>query len=228
MNNELPRPLPFTERWRNCTRCKLHETRTNVVLGVGNHHANIVVFGEGPGFTEDDEGIPFVGESGEILNEFLLDAEIDRTDLFIDNVVKCVPFVRSDGRKRVIRKPTAAELTACSSYIEEVIYTIDPIAIIAFGATAFKALTGIPETITQARKDLYTVSIPGFYKNVSYPVFPMFHPAHLLREPSKRKRSPRWFFQHDLHEAKKLVNTLDRIYQEAQQKMEELRNDRES
>jgi uracil-DNA glycosylase family 4 len=206
-------PLPFSKIWLDCKRCPLHQTRKKVVLGTGNHRADVIIIGEGPGPTEDAQGTPFIGESGKLLNSILYKLQINRNDLFIDNVVACWPTMEKDG-ELTTRKPNKEEIEACRDRINEVIYRIDPIAIIAFGGTALSALTGINDKITSARKDIYRAIVPGFYKNIGYPLFPTFHPAFLLRNPIDRKNSAVNLFKNDLIEVFKLIDLMKKVMQE--------------
>ena len=175
-------PLPCTIDWKKCRRCELSETRNKVVLGEGAHETSLIFFGDKPGPKEDKKGEPMCGDTGILYNNLLQRVEIDREAVFTDNVVACWPS-RPDGDGfNTTRDPTKEEIQACLPRVWETIYTIDPLAIVAFGANALNALTGLNMKITAARGDMFFAHVPGVYKVVkSYPVFPTFHPAYALR-----------------------------------------------
>lgn len=203
--------LLFARAWLNCRECKLHKDRQRVVLGFGNPRADVMVIGEGPGAEEDRVGIPFVGASGELLDDFLYRLKWDRDDLFLDNTVACRPTKESD-RGMVNRPPDPSEMIACRWRLWETIYRIDPLLIVSMGASALKGLTGTTDSITKARGELYMMKIPGFYKKITYPVLPTFHPSFLLRNASTRKGAPMDQFWEDLKMAKKIYNRLQVMY----------------
>ena len=115
----------IAENVRVCTACELCRTRTHAVPGEGNHDARIMLIGEGPGFNEDKQGRPFVGNAGTFLNELLSKAGLKREDVFITNVVKCRPPGNRD--------PMPDEITACSGYLDHQIELIDPDVIVTLG-----------------------------------------------------------------------------------------------
>lgn len=115
----------IAENVRVCTACELCRTRTHAVPGEGNHDARIMLIGEGPGFNEDKQGRPFVGNAGTFLNELLGKAGLRREDVFITNVVKCRPPGNRD--------PMPDEITACSGYLDHQIELIDPDVIVTLG-----------------------------------------------------------------------------------------------
>lgn len=176
--------LKCEQEWINCRRCRLSRKRKKVVLGYGNPKSRLVFVGEGPGEFEDKEGVPFIGEAGEMLNLFCKFVNIRRPeDVFIDNIVSCRP----PGN----RKPSNEEIALCLPRLQEAIYEIDPILIVAMGSIAFKALTNNSTLISKARGDLFTTRIPGWSTFIEYPVFAVFHPAFLLRNRAdKRKGRP--------------------------------------
>ena len=126
---------------RGCTRCPLHQTRTQVVFGAGNADADLMFVGEAPGFHEDQQGIPFVGRAGQLLNELLQEQGMDRDDVFIANVLKSRP---PDNRD-----PQPAEIEACRPYLERQVELIEPRVICTLGNFATKLLTGSPQGITR-------------------------------------------------------------------------------
>lgn len=188
--------------WLNCSKCPLHETRTKVVLGNGNLNAKIMFVGEGPGSQEDKKGEPFIGPSGDMLDKYLNTFDISRSDVFVDNIVGCWPhIIEIDGRRQT-RKPSSEEILACRERIQESIYIVDPMVVITLGAPALQGLTGETAGITSVAGDVYETTVPGWYIDVEYPVYAMFHPAYLLRQtppdpkdkkPDKRHPSVRTF-----------------------------------
>ena len=119
---------------KGCPLCKLSKTRKNAVPGEGNHSAKILFVGEAPGKKEDEEGKPFVGQAGRILDEALSKAGIKRSEVYITNVVKCRPPNN--------RRPEEDELSACRQYLERQIFLILPKIICILGGTAYFSLLG--------------------------------------------------------------------------------------
>ncbi len=155
-----------------CTRCVLHETRTNTVFARGNGSSGICFVGEGPGQDEDLEGSPFVGKAGQLLDRMIGAMGISRDDVYICNIVKCRPPKN--------RKPHPTEMRACRGYLLDQLDAIEPQVIVALGATAVEGLLGLSMGITRMRGQwrLYQGKIP---------VMPTFHPAYLLRQPGAKR-----------------------------------------
>ena len=177
---------------RSCTRCRLCEGRKLAVPGVGDRNARWLFVGEGPGRTEDQQGEPFVGPAGKLLDNMLRALGLARGEAtFIANVVKCRP-VGADGRDR---PPSADESAACRPYLERQIALIQPDIIVALGKVSALALLGLPE-------DSSLSSVRG--KPASYagrPLLPTFHPAYLLRKPADKALAWR-----DLCTARRIVD----------------------
>lgn len=153
----------------NCARCPLHRQRTRAVPGEGNPHAEIMLIGEGPGANEDLQARPFVGRSGNFLEQLLLDIGYKRKDVFITNVVKCRPPGNRD--------PQPEELTACQDYLERQIEVINPKVIVTLGR--FSMYRYFPGAAIS--------KIHGRPKRVNGRlIVPMFHPAAALRNPKWR------------------------------------------
>jgi len=152
-----------------CTRCPLHAGRTRAVPGEGPPQADIMLIGEGPGFHEDKQGRPFVGASGQFLEELLNSAGYKRTDVFIANVVKCRPPGNRD--------PQPEEVDACRIYLERQIELIDPKVIITLGRySMYRYFPGASIS-----------KIHGQPKRVGNRlIIPMFHPAAALHQPRFR------------------------------------------
>ncbi len=152
-----------------CTRCPLHRTRTHAVPGEGPAAAEIMLIGEGPGFHEDRQGRPFVGSSGKFLTQLLAEAGLQRSDVWIGNVIKCRPPNNRD--------PQPAELQACSAFLERQIAAINPKIIITLGR--FSMGRFFPGArITRVHGQMKQVN--GRF------VIPMFHPAAALHNPKYR------------------------------------------
>jgi DNA polymerase len=158
----------------DCTRCRLHKGRTNLVFGVGNFDADIMFIGEGPGADEDAQGEPFVGRAGQLLNNMIAAMGLQREDVYIANVVKCRP----PGN----RTPERDECDTCGPFLMRQVETIKPKMIVALGATAAKYLIGINDSMNNLRGRIY--DFKGSKLVVTY------HPAYLLRDP--RQKAEAW------------------------------------
>ena len=178
---------------QQCQRCDLCQSRTNVVIGRGNPQADIMVIGEGPGQNEDEQGKPFVGRSGQLLEKILASVQFDTDkDVFIANMVKCRPPSN--------RTPIAGEIEACKGYILEQIRLVDPKIILFTGATALKGLTGEKKGITKVRGK--------WLEWQGRLCMAIFHPAYLLRNPSKEKGKPKWLMWQDIQEVRRKLDEL--------------------
>ncbi len=158
-----------------CTKCGLSRTRKNVVFGVGNPAARLVLVGEAPGMHEDETGEPFVGAAGGLLTRMLAKIELAREDVYICNVIKCRPPQN--------RSPTIEEKAHCSPFLFRQLEAIAPQAILALGGHAAKTLLDLPPETT-------TGSLRGrLHRWRETPVVVTYHPAYLLREPQDRWKS---------------------------------------
>ncbi|WP_031516715.1 uracil-DNA glycosylase [Desulfofalx alkaliphila] len=175
---------------QGCTNCGLAAGRTNIVFGVGNPKAKLMLIGEGPGKDEDLQGIPFVGAAGQLLDKILEAAEIKRQDVYIANIVKCRP-----PNNRV---PSRKEAKACLPWLWQQLETIRPQIVVLLGSTALQNLIKPDAKITQMRGQ-WLESKSGIK------IMPTYHPAALLRDP--RRKKPVWEdFQQVRDEYKKLMN----------------------
>lgn len=152
-----------------CTRCRLHEGRTNVVFGEGNPDADLMFIGEGPGQYEDEQGRPFVGRSGELLSSLLQANGLARSDVYIANVVKCRPPGNRDPRQD--------EIDECKGYLADQIRLVDPAVVITLGNFSTKLLLKTETGISRMRGQAY----PWWNRHV----VPTFHPAAALRGRSQ-------------------------------------------
>lgn len=148
-----------------CTACTLSEGRTNVVFSSGSVDASVMVVGEGPGREEDEQGIPFVGRSGQLLARLLGEIGLDRGDVYIANVVKCRPPNNRDPRQD--------EIDACKPYLRRQIELVDPAVVVTVGNFSSKLLLATTTGITRLRGSAYEWW--GRY------LVPTFHPAAALR-----------------------------------------------
>jgi uracil-DNA glycosylase family 4 len=156
-----------------CTRCRLHKGRTNLVFGVGNPNAELMFVGEGPGADEDAQGEPFVGRAGQLLNNMITAMGLKREDVYIANVVKCRP----PGN----RTPEKDECDICSPFLLRQIDVIKPRVIVALGAVAAKTLLALNDSMANLRGRWY--DFRGARLAVTY------HPAYLLRDPRQKKET---------------------------------------
>jgi uracil-DNA glycosylase family 4 len=154
---------------RVCTKCQLHATRTKTVPGAGNPHADIFFIGEGPGAKEDEQGLPFIGRSGEVLTTLLQEAGLSREQVFITSLVKCRPPKN--------RNPLQTEIAACHPYLQAQLQIIQPQIICTLGSPATTTLLGIKQPLSTIRGQWFD------YEGIQ--LMPTFHPAYLLRSRSK-------------------------------------------
>jgi DNA polymerase len=160
---------------RDCRDCGLWKGRTQVVFGVGDPEAELMFVGEGPGFHEDRQGEPFVGQAGKLLTELLAGIGLSRADVYIANVVKCRPPENRD--------PEPAEIEACSPHLMAQIGIIRPKVICTLGRFATRLLAQTELSMTAVRGKAKECTLAG----VPVLVFPVFHPAAALYTPANRK-----------------------------------------
>jgi DNA polymerase len=162
---------------RGCTKCRLHEHRTQTVFGVGHARAELVFVGEGPGADEDAQGIPFVGRAGQLLTRMIAAMTLTREQVYICNVVKCRP----PGN----RTPTEDEMEACGPYLFRQLAVLRPRIIVALGRPASQTLLATKVPISRLRGELHDFPPPAL-SHLGLPttkLMPTFHPAYLLRNP---------------------------------------------
>jgi DNA polymerase len=159
-----------------CKRCKLWSTRTNIVFGEGSPNAELMFIGEGPGADEDASGRPFVGKAGQLLTKMIEAIGLKRSDVYIANVVKSRP----PGN----RAPEKDEVDACSPFLLRQIAAIHPKLIVTLGNPATQSLLKTKRGITVLRGQLL-----DYPQLPDIKVIPTFHPAYLLRDPSKKKET---------------------------------------
>ncbi len=155
----------------SCTKCELHKGRKNAVPGEGPFEAKVILVGEGPGEKEDEDGRPFVGAAGKLLTELLESIGLDRSQVFITNIVKCRPPNN--------RAPRQGEIEACNPYLEAQIRLITPRIICPMGTPAIKTLMGPSYAAGKVHGKI-------FRKDESL-LLPLFHPAAALYDPGLRE-----------------------------------------
>ncbi len=163
------------EEVSGCTRCKLCQSRTQTVFGVGSTTARVVVIGEGPGAEEDRRGEPFVGPAGKLLDNMLRAIGLARDTVYIANIVKCRPPNNRD--------PEADEVEACDGYLQRQLALIEPELIVAVGRVAAQNLLKTEAPLGRLRGDVH------HYGSRRIPVVVTYHPAYLLRSPQEKARA---------------------------------------
>ena len=152
-----------------CTRCPLHQGRTKVVFGAGNADADLMFVGEAPGRDEDLQGLPFVGRAGKLLDQLLNEVGLERSDVFVTNVLKSRPPGNRD--------PELAEIDACKPYLHSQVELIEPRVICTLGNFSTKLLTRSQRGITSVRGKPQVHELGGR----AVRVYPIYHPAAALR-----------------------------------------------
>ncbi|HEX2293572.1 MAG TPA: uracil-DNA glycosylase [Gaiellaceae bacterium] len=162
----------FADRVSGCTRCRLAQGRTQVVFGVGDPEADLMFVGEAPGFHEDKQGIPFVGQAGKLLDKLLAEIGLERPQVYIANVLKCRPPGNRD--------PQPAEIESCEPHLFRQIELIQPRVVATLGNFATKLLSGKPTGITRVHGQEQEVVVGG--NRVL--LYPLYHPAAALYTPA--------------------------------------------
>jgi uracil-DNA glycosylase family 4 len=165
----------FGRQVAGCTRCRLAQGRTQVVFGVGNPQADLMFVGEAPGFHEDKQGIPFVGQAGKLLEKLLAGIGLDRSSVYIANVLKCRPPGNRD--------PAPDEIEACEGHLFRQIELIEPRVVATLGNFATKLLSGKPAGITRVHGVEQEVTLGGS----RVLLYPLYHPAAALYTPAMLK-----------------------------------------
>lgn len=155
---------------KDCNKCKLCKNRKNIVFGDGNINADIMFIGEGPGADEDEQGVPFVGKAGKLMDQAFIGLGIDRSNVYIANIVKC--------RTPQNRNPEDDETISCLNYLRNQVMIVKPKIIVLLGSIALKNILGKEYGITSSRGKWIEK------KGILY--MPTFHPAALLRDDSKK------------------------------------------
>jgi DNA polymerase len=170
-----------------CQKCVLGSTRKNFVFGVGHSKAKLVLIGEAPGADEDEQGEPFVGRAGQLLNKILAAVQLRREDVYICNILKCRPPNNRD--------PLPEEIEACEPYLKKQLEIIKPKLIVCLGRIAGQSLLKINTSLAEFRNSIYE------YQGIK--VLVTYHPAALLRNPNWKR--PAW---EDIQKMRKLYDEL--------------------
>ena len=167
--------LVLRERVAQCTRCSLHQGRTQTVFGVGDSRADWMVVGEAPGAEEDLRGEPFVGAAGQLLNAMLAAIDLPRETVFIANILKCRPPENRD--------PAVEEVAQCLPYLQQQVELVQPRIILAFGRIAAQNLLGTDQPLGKLRGTVH------HFGPQRVPVVVTYHPAYLLRSPNEKRKA---------------------------------------
>jgi len=184
----------FRDAAADCKACDLWERGTQTVFGAGARRAEVVFVGEQPGNEEDLTGKPFVGPAGRLLDDALLEAGIDRTHIYVTNVVKHFKW-EPRGKRRIHKKPNAHEITACRPWLEAEISLVKPKVIVCLGATAAQALLGAQFKVTKQRGQFIESTLAPY-------IMATVHPSSILRAPDDETR-------HD--EKRKFIDDLKKV-----------------
>lgn len=174
------KPQPSWETLQNtvaqCRACGLERSRTQTVFGVGNRKAEFMIIGEAPGFYEDQQGEPFVGRAGQLLTAMLKAIQLDRSQVFIANILKCRPPNNRD--------PQPEEVAQCTPFLEQQLNLIQPKLLLAVGRIAAHYLLNSKQPLSQLRGKVHR------YGKNQTPLIVTYHPAYLLRNP--RDKAQAW------------------------------------
>ncbi len=164
----------ITQEINHCQRCSLYKTATHAVPGEGNPHAQVVFIGEAPGFYEDQQGLPFVGRSGKLLDLCLEEIDLKRSDVWIGNVLKHRPPQNRD--------PLPQEISSCKSFLDRQLKIINPKFVVTLGRFAMeKFISGVYISRVHGQPRFITWESNEFF------LFPLYHPAAALRNPHIKK-----------------------------------------
>lgn len=164
-----------------CEACDLYRRASQTVFGEGPKGAKVMLVGEQPGDREDQEGHPFVGPAGGLLDRALAEAGIDRKQVYITNVVKHFKWSETVGKRRLHAKPNATEIRACRPWLDAEIEVLKPKVVVCLGATAAQALLGRQFKVTQQRGEFVASPLAPF-------VMATVHPSSILRAPDDESR----------------------------------------
>jgi uracil-DNA glycosylase family protein len=163
-----------------CEGCPLYRDATQTIFGEGPPAARLVLVGETPGDQEDVQGKPFVGPAGRLLDEALVEAGLDRTEVYVTNAVKHFKW-EPRGKRRLHKKPSAREMAACRPWLDAELTVLKPRVVVCLGATAAQALFGRSFRVTQQRG--HVLNLEGGVKGLA-----TYHPSAVLRAPDESAR----------------------------------------
>jgi uracil-DNA glycosylase len=170
----------LAEQAKDCRNCDLWKRGTQTVFGEGGSRSKIMMIGEQPGNQEDLEGKPFVGPAGHLLDKLLVEAGIDRKKVYVTNAVKHFKW-EPRGKRRIHKKPNAAEIAACRPWLDAEMSAIKPAVIVCLGATAAQAILGRTFRVTQHRGEFVESPLAPY-------VMATVHPSAILRAPDDKER----------------------------------------
>lgn len=183
---------------KKCKGCDLWEKGTQTVFGEGASHARVLFVGEQPGDKEDLSGKPFVGPAGALLDKALVEAGIDRKEVYVTNAVKHFNW-ESRGKRRIHKKPNAMHIAACRPWLDAEIAAVKPRVIVCLGATAAQSLLGKTFKVTQRRGELISSDLAPF-------ILATVHPSSILRAPDEESRHAEFTtFVQDLRQVSKAL-----------------------
>ena len=194
---EKPSISKLKEAAAGCTACPLHETGTQTVFGEGTSKAEVMFVGEQPGDQEDQQGKPFVGPAGKLLDKALEEAGIDRSKVYVTNVVKHFKW-QARGKRRIHQKPNWSEIAACRPWLEAELGVVEPRVLVCLGATAAQALLGRDFRVSKQRGELVD-------SDLGENVLATVHPSSILRADEDRRELEYRAFVDDLRTVAKLV-----------------------
>jgi DNA polymerase len=197
---ERPSLKKVRDAARDCRACDLYKRGTQTVFGEGPSKADIMMVGEQPGDAEDLAGHPFVGPAGRLLDRALEEAGIDRSRVYVTNVVKHFKW-EPRGKRRIHAKPNAAEIGACRPWLDTEIALVKPRVLVCLGATAAQALLGRAFKVTKQRGTFVPSALAPF-------VTATIHPSSILRAPDEESRR---------HEMREFVADLQKIIRAVRQ-----------
>ncbi len=183
-----------------CKGCSLYENATQTVFGEGLIRSRLMMVGEQPGDKEDETGRPFVGPAGRLLDDALVDAGINRSDVYVTNVVKHFKW-EPRGKRRLHSKPNRAEIVSCLPWLRSELQVIEPSVLMCLGATAAQALLGKDFRVTKQRGEFITES------DLAPHVIATLHPSSILRQRSDEAR--RKAFDDLVDDLRKAAGALD-------------------
>lgn len=195
---ERPSLEKLREAAAGCKACPLWETGTQTVFGEGSPQAEVVFVGEQPGDREDIEGRPFVGPAGKLLDEALLETRIDRSRVYVTNVVKHFKW-KPQGKRRIHQTPRAEEIRACAPWLEAEVEVVDPELLVCLGATAVKAVIGSKTRVMQDHGEFLE-------SRLGRTAVPTLHPSAILRADPEDRDEAMGILVGDLRRARRRLD----------------------
>ena len=195
------RTLPvLREASKKCKGCDLWQKGTQTVFGEGASHAKVLFVGEQPGDKEDLSGKPFVGPAGALLDKALVEAGIDRKEVYVTNAVKHFNW-EPRGKRRIHKKPNAMHIAACRPWLDAEIAAVKPRVVVCLGATAAQSLLGRTFKVTQQRGELISSDLAPF-------IVATVHPSSILRAPDEESRHEEFTkFVQDLRQVRTVLES---------------------